>query len=66
MSRTLHVLSRTTSAIASDARQGIALGDELRGDGFAVALVHLATVSLDIDARHKLRVAGQNTIAWAC
>ena len=25
---------------------------ELRGDGFAVALVHLATVGFDINARH--------------
>jgi hypothetical protein len=25
---------------------------ELRGDGFAVALVHLATVSFDDNARH--------------
>ena len=36
----------------------VALGDELSGDGFAVALVHLATVSFDIDARH-LRSAGE-------
>ena len=33
-------------------RERVALGDELRGDSFAVALVHLATVSFDINARH--------------
>ena len=32
--------------------EGIALGHELGGDGFAVALVHLATVGLDVDAGH--------------
>ena len=35
--------------------EGVALGDELSGDGFAIALVHLATVSFDIDARHGSR-----------
>ena len=35
--------------------EGVALGDELGGDGFAVALVHLATVGLDVNARHGLR-----------
>ena len=52
MSRTLHVLSRMTSAAASDAREGVALGHELGGDGFAVALVHLATVGFDVNTRH--------------
>ena len=33
-------------------REGIAPGDELRGDGLAVALVHLATVGLDVNTRH--------------
>ena len=31
----------------------IALGDELGGDGFAVALVHLASVGLDVNTRHN-------------
>jgi hypothetical protein len=39
--------------------QGISPGRELRGDGFAVALVHLTTVSLDINTRHVARVAGK-------
>ena len=47
MSRTLQVLSRMTSATCFRRRERIALGDELRGDGFAVALVHLATVGFD-------------------
>ncbi len=38
--------------------EGIALGDELGGDGFAVALVHLATVSFYENARHGSRVGG--------
>ena len=38
-------------------RKGIAPGHELRGDGFAVALVHLATVGFDVNARHGARVA---------
>ena len=33
-------------------RERVALGHELRGDGFAVALVHLATVGFDINTRH--------------
>ena len=33
--------------------QGIALGDELGGDGFAIALIHLASVSLDENTRHE-------------
>src|SRR5947207_6236176 len=33
-------------------RQRVTLGDELGGDGFAVALVHLATVGFNIDTRH--------------
>ncbi len=33
-------------------REGITLGDELGGDSFTVALVHLAPVSFDIDTRH--------------
>ena len=37
--------------------EGIALGDELGGDGFAVALVHLATVGLDEDAGHENKTA---------
>ena len=42
-------------------RQGIPLRHELRSDGFAVALVHLATVSFNIDARHvSLRAAVGN------
>src|SRR6185437_979098 len=40
--------------------EGIAFGDELRGDGFAVALVHLAPVSFDKNTRHvSLRIAGK-------
>ena len=38
--------------------EGIALGDELRGDGFAVALVHLATVSFDENTGHDFRESG--------
>ncbi len=37
-------------------RQRIALGHELRGDRFAVALVHLATVSFNVNTRHTTRV----------
>ena len=37
--------------------QRIALGDELRGDGFAVALVHLATVGFDVNTGHSSKVA---------
>ena len=45
--------------------EGVAFGDELRGDGFAVALVHLATVGFDIDARHfSLRAAQEITTRW--
>ena len=39
-------------------REGVALGDELRSDGLAVTLVHLATVGFDIDAGHLLKRAG--------
>ena len=52
ISRTLHVLSRIDIGGGLGRGQGIALGHELRGDGFAVALVHLATVGLDVNARH--------------
>src|SRR5215831_16338600 len=45
MSRTLHVFSSTTSA--SDSR-----GYERMRDLFGVALVHLATISLDEEFRH--------------
>jgi hypothetical protein len=34
--------------------QGVAFGHELGRDRFRIALVHLATVSLDIDAGHVL------------
>ena len=54
-SRTLQVFSRTTSAIRFGLRERIALGDELRGDGFAVALVHLAAVGFDENTRHFFR-----------
>jgi hypothetical protein len=37
--------------------QGIALGHELGRDRFRIALIHLATVSLDIDAGHVQRPA---------
>ena len=33
-------------------RQVVTPGQELRGDGFAVPLIHLATVGFDIDTRH--------------
>src|SRR5262249_53423132 len=33
-------------------REGVAARDELSRDGFAVALVHLATISLDVNAGH--------------
>jgi len=42
-SRTLQVFSNTTSAGGLGLGERIALGDELGGDGFAVALVHLAS-----------------------
>ena len=35
-------------------RESVALRHELRGDGLAVTLVHLATVGFDIDAGHRL------------
>jgi hypothetical protein len=38
--------------------EGVALGDELRGDGFAVALIHLAPKRLDKNCRHDPKVAG--------
>ena len=38
-------------------REGVTLGHELRGHGFAVALVHLATVGFDVNARHGTRIA---------
>ena len=38
-------------------REGVALGHELRGDGLAVALVHLATVGFDVNTRHGTRIA---------
>ena len=41
----------------------IALGDELRGDGFAVALVHLASVSFYENAGHD--PSGQNNTGGA-
>ena len=53
-SRTLQVLSKITSAAFSDWRERIALGDELGGDGFAVALVHLASVGFDENAWHVI------------
>ena len=37
--------------------EGIALGDELSGDGFAVAFIHLAAVRFDVNTRHVARVA---------
>jgi len=37
-------------------REGITLGHKPRGDGFAVALVHLATVGLDVNTRHGTKV----------
>jgi hypothetical protein len=33
-------------------RQGVALGDELSGDRFGIALIHLATIGFDKNARH--------------
>ena len=44
--------------------QRIALGDELRGDGFAVALVHLATVSFDENTGHDFKLQDRRTAAW--
>ncbi len=42
--------------------EGVALRDELGGDGFAVPLIHLASVGLDINARHVLpMIAAQDT-----
>jgi len=35
--------------------ESVALGDELSGDLFRVALIHLATVSFDIDTRHRAK-----------
>ena len=52
ISRTLQVLSKMTSARRLGWGQGIALGDELSGDRFAVALVHLATVGLNENTGH--------------
>ena len=59
MSRTLQVLSRMTSAVASAAGQGVALGHELRGHRLAVALVHLATVSFNINTGHSCNLRNQ-------
>jgi hypothetical protein len=40
--------------------EGVAFGDELGGDGFAIALVHLASVSFDKNTRHiLLRITGK-------
>ncbi len=39
----------------------IALGDELGGDGFAVALVHLAAVSFDENTGHVFRLQDRRT-----
>ena len=57
-SRTLQVFNKMTSAFASDRGERIAFGDELGGDGFAVALVHLATVSFDENTGHDFRETG--------
>ncbi len=45
-------------------RQRITLGDELRGDSLAVALVHLASVGFDIDARHDATNRAEITPRW--
>ena len=34
-------------------RERITFGDELGGDGFGIALVHLASVGFDVHARHN-------------
>jgi hypothetical protein len=37
--------------------EGVTLGHKLRGDGLAVALVHLATVGFDVNTRHGTTIA---------
>ncbi len=44
--------------------ESIALGNELRGDGFGVALVHLAPVGFDIDTRHNAENGSEFTRGW--
>ena len=52
ISRTLHVLSRIDIRGRLPRRERVTLGDDLGGDGFRVALIHLATVSFDVNTRH--------------
>ncbi len=46
-------------------RQGVALGDELSGDLFGVALIHLATVRFDIDTRHEVQRKSRLRDGWS-
>ena len=55
MSRTLQVLSRTTSASVSQSTPLVATRDERMRDLLGVALVHLAAVGLDEKFRHGSR-----------
>ena len=50
--KTADVILLNTCSGLFQRRQSIALGHELGGDLFGIALVHLATVSLNINARH--------------